>query len=318
MAVTEEASGSAEATFPAQPASVGGARRLVRAALSGSTDVVDPLLLDDALLVVSELVGNAVLHGAGPIVVRVATSAGPRLRLEVADASAVAPALRGYDPSASTGRGLGLVARMATHWGVDAVDSGGKVVWAELAAGPGSGSTDLEPFHVDGALVTGPPPGPDGAAVVRFVGVPVALYLRLQEQNDAVLRELELLAFAADHEGDVDPSPELAEVIERSRRYFNVQREGFRRDVGSAAARGEATIDLSAPYLPAALRPSAEYIELFERAEELAADDQMLVGPADLPVARLRRWFVSEMSRQLLDGAEPRPFSEDEDLPLPG
>jgi anti-sigma regulatory factor (Ser/Thr protein kinase) len=306
---------AAEATFAAQPGSVGAARRFVGAALDSVG--APPELVEEALLTASELVANAVLHGGGPVVVRVAPAGdGERaVRLEVADPSPVLPVVREYAAGASTGRGLSLVARMADRWGIEPNEgAGGKVVWVELSDAPRS-SDPVEPVA---ALDPPVPPRSPEALPVLFERVPVDAYLRLQEQNDAVLRELELLAFTADLAGDAEPSPELTAVIEASRQYFNVQREGFRREVAAAAERGESTVDLVGEYSPAVVAPSADYVELFERAEELAARDEMLVAPADPVVAKLRRWFIAEMSRQPLEGGMPRPFDPDDDLDVPG
>lgn len=290
----------------AQPASVSAARRFVRQLLD---DQGHDALVDDGLLIVSELVANAVLHAGGPVTLDVRFEHGPpaRLRVDVADGSPVSPTIRKYGAGASTGRGLALVARLAGSWGVVPVEPGGKAVWAELvddaaavSAAPTPAATTIEP----------PPRAepPDGATPTRFLRVPVDVYLRLQEQNDAVLRELELLAFTADHQGDVEPSSELVEVIERSRRYFNVTREGFRREVLEAQARGETHVDLVGLWDVAAVVPSADFVGLFERAEELAAEGQLLIRPADPEVHALRRWFVQEMSRQLLEEEPPEPF----------
>ena len=287
----------------AQPASVAVARRFVRRVLGSS-----PLsaLVDDAALVVTELVSNAVLHAGGPITLAASVAAdGSALRLEVGDSSPVPPVLRDYGSVASTGRGLTLVARLARGWGVEPVDAG-KRVWAELAAsGPTSGSLTLPSSPIGEAPAVA---GGDRRSV-RFLGVPVDVYLRLQEQNDAVLRELELLAFTADHAGDLDPSPELVAVIERSRQYFNLAREGFRGEVASAAESGATAIDLDGSASVRQLVPAADLVGLFEQAEALAARGELLIGPAPAEVAQLRRWFVDELHAQLLDNRAPEPFS---------
>ncbi len=293
------------ATFPAQPGSVAGARRLVRDHLLAAGAKA---LEDEAVLVVSELVANAVLHAGGPIEVTVAVDVGPPLtaRLSVVDDSPVAPTVRHYGSGASTGRGLGLVARLASRWGMDSVGDSAKVVWAEVTAEPGDG----EPIAPESTMPANDPAVHTDATgdLVRFLGVPVALYLRLQEQNDAVLRELELLAFTADHAGGRPPSSALMDVIERSRRYFNRTREGFRLVVSGAGDRGEATVDLHASFTPESVAPSAAYVSLFEEAEELAAAGELLVAPAPADVARLRRWFVAEMTAQLAGSRSAVPF----------
>jgi anti-sigma regulatory factor (Ser/Thr protein kinase) len=292
----------------AQPAGVSAARRFVRAMIE-ELGAAAEALLDDAVLLTSELVANAVLHAGGPIGVDVELEPGPpaRIRIEVSDDSPVSPTIRDYGSGASTGRGLALVARLASRWGVDPVEPAGKAVWAELVD-DGVDHSEVTPAatSIDTPVNSPPPAGERGT---RFLGVPVDVYLRLQEQNDAVLRELELLAFTADHAGDVDPSPELVEVIERSRRYFNVTREGFRKEVLAASRRGEDTVDLVGLWDAASVVPAADYVALFERAEELAERGELLIRPADPKVHRLRRWFVEEMSRQLLDREEARPFA---------
>lgn len=291
-------------TLAAQPASVSSARRFAKDELG---DVVDDGVLADAVLLVSELVSNAVLHASGPVVLTVAVElASASVRLEVEDASPVPPVLRDYGSHAATGRGLALVERVSSAWGVEAAGTG-KIVWVELTA-VGSAppmrrpSTPLPSPESSGG-------DPDPAAVpVVFQNVPVHLYLQLQEQNDGVLRELELLAFTADHEGELEPSPQLVSLVERARRYFNANREGFRGAVLEAAARGEAAIDLRGSAGPASIEPSAELVALFEQAEELARRDQLLIGPATAEVAHLRRWFVDEMTAQVVEGRPPRRY----------
>lgn len=85
---------------------------------------------DEAVLVVSELVTNAVLHAGGGAVLRL-LGTGSWLRVEVTDGSPVPPAKR--ESGSDGGWGLKLVERLTTTWGVLERD-GGKVVWCELAA----------------------------------------------------------------------------------------------------------------------------------------------------------------------------------------
>ena len=83
--------------------------------------------LEIAVLLASELVTNAVLHGRGPVGLAVARS-DEAVQLEVSDESPIWPVLRSLDSDASNGRGLLFVDRLASRWGVRP-DGLGKVVW---------------------------------------------------------------------------------------------------------------------------------------------------------------------------------------------
>ncbi|WP_051709116.1 ATP-binding protein [Streptomyces sp. NRRL S-350] len=91
-------------------------------------------VVEDVLLMVSELVTNACLHApGGPRELRLRWD-GARLRVEVADASPVPPRLRPYaDPGRPGGHGLRVVDRLARGWGSQP-DDGGKLVWLEVPA----------------------------------------------------------------------------------------------------------------------------------------------------------------------------------------
>jgi anti-sigma regulatory factor (Ser/Thr protein kinase) len=88
--------------------------------------------IEDAELLVSELVTNAILHARSPATVRIDRDA-PRLRVAVCDTSPAPPRLRDYGPDAVTGRGMLLVDRIARRWGVE-LSGNGKCVWFEVDA----------------------------------------------------------------------------------------------------------------------------------------------------------------------------------------
>src|SRR5579875_361157 len=110
----------------ARPEAVREARRWVGNQLAGSP------LRDDALLIVSELVTNAVLHGSGTVLLGFERS-GDSLRIEVRDRGSQVPRRKHYGLQAATGRGLELVESLARAWGVDE-ERNGKTVWAQLGA----------------------------------------------------------------------------------------------------------------------------------------------------------------------------------------
>ncbi|WOI63642.1 ATP-binding protein [Streptomyces fradiae] len=98
-----------EVAFPPEEHRVAHMRRITAAFLRHRS--LDSLT-DDAELVVSELVTNAVRHGAGPVGLRVALGVG-ELRIEVRDGSSIPARLRTADPADESGRGLFLVDAVA-------------------------------------------------------------------------------------------------------------------------------------------------------------------------------------------------------------
>ena len=120
---------SAVETFPRSTSAPRDARRYV-ASLLGCWRVADRCMA--SLLAVSELVTNAVTHGRGPVKVRVALRRS-RLRVEVEDEGPGVPAA----PHAAVGvddvggRGLGIVASVASDWGHSRPGEHRSVVWFE-------------------------------------------------------------------------------------------------------------------------------------------------------------------------------------------
>jgi anti-sigma regulatory factor (Ser/Thr protein kinase) len=87
-----------------------------------------------AQLLVSELVTNAVLHGEGPIGLRISRDKG-MLRVEISDAGVHTARLVQLPafPPAEAGRGLFLLDALATAWGtIPAGRHGPKTTWFEL------------------------------------------------------------------------------------------------------------------------------------------------------------------------------------------
>jgi anti-sigma regulatory factor (Ser/Thr protein kinase) len=113
------------------PRTTAAAAHARRAVTSGFADVLGEESLDDVLLVVSELVTNALLHGQGDIKLRIFLDA-QRVTGAVSDegcaftGGALAP-----DPARIGGHGLYIVGRLAERWGQD--DAPTKV-WFEISA----------------------------------------------------------------------------------------------------------------------------------------------------------------------------------------
>jgi len=88
-------------------------------------------LLETVTLLVSELVGNAVLHAGSEVELSVRLAA-DRLRVDVIDRSIQVPQRRDVAEGDLTGRGSGMVELLATAWGITGRPDG-KSVWFELA-----------------------------------------------------------------------------------------------------------------------------------------------------------------------------------------
>ncbi|MER6126250.1 SpoIIE family protein phosphatase [Streptomyces sp. NPDC001795] len=140
-------------TLPGGPLAAGAARRFVRAALTewakgAEPDTFTDRLADDALVVVSELVTNAVVH-AGTDIDLVC-----RLHDAEDDPAGVVVEVSDHHPSRAVrddgtehpygipeyGRGLRLVSSLSTAWGIT-YRTGAKTVWARL---PLDGALDAE------------------------------------------------------------------------------------------------------------------------------------------------------------------------------
>lgn len=301
----------------AAPASAGQARRFVDTLL---VDAGRGEWSDAAVLAVSELVTNALLHAHTPIRVtgRVLED---RVRVEVRDESPVLPLPRAYDEHATTGRGLELVASVTSEHGVESLGGRGKVVWFCVR----DGVDEPEPT-VDDLLAewdeTGeftaadvPAASEPGAVAVQLRSMPATLWLAVQEHHDAMLRELALL-----QGGEAGPDSELAAADEA--------RSLLDRAVGTAVqqARESGVAEVPLPqYHPGAL-PSvppvmdlelqvpphsgtawARLQDVLDEGERLAAGGRLLVRPGLPEVVAVRDWACEQVIAQL-GGTPPAPW----------
>jgi anti-sigma regulatory factor (Ser/Thr protein kinase) len=123
------------------PSAAAQARRQVRAAIRAWKVPVDP---DIAILLTSDLVTNAIMHGDGETVTLAVRCSGSRLRVDVYDTSRSLPVAVDGPADSENGRGLVLVAALSTEWGSFHTPAG-KAVYFTLAFQP-----EL-PWAVDGA-----------------------------------------------------------------------------------------------------------------------------------------------------------------------
>ncbi|KAB2974891.1 ATP-binding protein [Streptomyces sp. SS1-1] len=120
----------AEVPLPSRPESAATARRLTQTVVLRQW-ALGPRMAEDAVLLVSELVGNAVRHtGARVFGLRMRRRRG-WIRIEVRDPSRGLPCLMPVQEMDVSGRGLFLVDKLADRWGVDLLPRG-KTTWFEM------------------------------------------------------------------------------------------------------------------------------------------------------------------------------------------
>jgi hypothetical protein len=252
-------------------------------------------LAECAELGVSELVTNALLHATPPLTVRVRGTA-DHPRVEVHDGSPEPPMMpsagevEDEDLLLTFGRGLGIVARCATAWGVD-LEEDGKTVWFAPATQPGG-----EPVE---GLVTGEPPltervpGPDELRI-GIVGVPLRMYAEFQRHYRELRREVRLLALA--HESDYPLAKDLSELFGALERDLQ---EGIGADqIDQALSSGAASTDLRVAMPRETAATIGRFIELLDLADAFCREKRLLSLARTPDQQRFQRWFLSEFVRQ--------------------
>ncbi|MFF7204065.1 SpoIIE family protein phosphatase [Streptomyces sp. NPDC008141] len=134
----EAARRTAMSVAQAEPERIAVARRQLREMLH---DWADAEQVDSAVLMVSEMVTNVLVHTDGNALMLaevVGRDSTRQLRVEVTDSSDELPHKRRPGELASSGRGLLLMEMLADAWGVDPRGEG-KSIWFELYESPASG-----------------------------------------------------------------------------------------------------------------------------------------------------------------------------------
>ena len=288
------------------------ARRVLREALSARHEE----LTDDAALVATELMTNAVLHGRQPTVLRV-IDGGDHVRVEVQDTSTDLPVLPQHSATAMTGRGLALVAQLADSWGVAPPVGGatGKVVWAQLShhdtrgSEPALGHHDADVEALLAAFADEAEREPTFS--VHLGSVPTGLLLESKAAADNVVRELTLeaaTARSAAHGGAAALIPaELADVLAAAVQGFAAARGAIKRQALAAAERGDAEVDLTLTLPASAASAGERYLAALDEADRFAANARLLTLETP-PVHKVfRRWYVQRLVDELRSAASGQP-----------
>ena len=290
--------------FRPVPASAPKSRQFVRDTLRqwGLTE-----LTEAALIAVSELVTNSVLHARTPIDIEVIANE-TKVRFSVSDGSA-SPAFRAQTLLAldgretvdgngdlMTGRGMLIVAAMVDALG-EAITADGKTVWFDLLL-RGSRAGNLSNVVV---VQEGLPSVADIArnnVLVRFTDVPSADAVTLAEDIDGAVREAQL-------DGDSPASQRLLACVDNVRTALP-HLDGFFDAARTAQARDHARFNAAIAVDRGRTDAAAALDDLVSCLESFGSPSQQ---PLDV-AAGLGRWMVKEVSRQVAGGA-PEPWPAD-------
>ncbi|HEX2849525.1 MAG TPA: ATP-binding protein [Acidimicrobiales bacterium] len=295
---------SESARLPGDARSVGEARRFVRDALARRGE---EQFTDDALLCVSEVVTNALLHAGGDLEVSVELRPGC-LRIGVRDTSAV-PAFgpRGLaaagdddlplESDATTGRGLLIVMAVASGVG-ETLDEHGKTVWFELSQSADEQAASSARYVVQEGLL--PVVSLDGHARVRLLGVPPRVAVQTNTHLDTLAREARLHPSLT--------ASRLADAVAGFRRRYPTLDDAVAK-ARRAAAAGVERVDLDLDVDGDGPRLLEELGVLLAETEALAAAGGLLSRTPTPDVVTFRRWLLDQVVAQVAGGeARPYPF----------
>jgi hypothetical protein len=253
-------------------------------------------IVECAELGVSELVTNALLHASPPLSVRVrGTREHPRV--EVRDGSPELPLMptdRAHDEDdllLTFGRGLSIVARCATAWGVE-VEDDGKIVWFVPATRAGD-------VMVDG-VVTGATATPVATQAapdelrIDIHGVPLRSFVEFQHHYRELRREVRLLALA--NEADYPLAKDLSDLFGSLERDL---REGIGADqIDQALQSGAAETELLVAMPRQTAATIGRFIELLDLADAFCREERLLSLARTPEQRQFQRWFLNEFVRQ--------------------
>lgn len=270
-------------------------RHFTTAALADSyaADVVEA-----AEIVVTELLTNALLHGAPPVHLVVRTDdEGTRARIEVHDGSRSLPVRPRPSSDAMTGRGLALVDALSEGWGVTpAANAVGKAVWAEVTV---ESAQVAEPGDLDlDALMAAFADDDDGGPqrfTVTLGDVPTELLLAAKAHVDNVVRELTLASTGAQSGVSAAVPATLAELVHDVVNQFAEARQAIKRQALAAAHRGMDRTVLSLTLPAEAAEAGERYLAALEEADAYGRASRLLTLAAPPQHAAFRRWYVTSL-----------------------
>jgi serine phosphatase RsbU (regulator of sigma subunit)/anti-sigma regulatory factor (Ser/Thr protein kinase) len=293
------------------------ARRFARGLLREQRDDV----VADAELVVTELVTNALLYATGSDITLRVGNDGELVRIEVEDGGRALPLAALDRADSMTGRGLKLVAALASRWGVEAAEVDRKVVWAELGA-------PRDPAGLDDL---GPGPEMDAAALleawsdeldieerftVRLGSVPTELLLDAKAHIDNVVREFTLASASASSDGGAALPAHLASLITTVVRGFAEARLAIKQQALLAARRGDDETELVLTLPVSAADAGEQYLAALDEADGYARAARLLTLETPPVHQVFRRWYVQSLVDKLRAQAADAPMPLTPSFPM--
>ncbi len=278
-------------------------------------------LVDDAVLVATELATNAILHAGGVAAVRVdGTNEG--VRIEVHDRTRVPPVLARSSEDAMTGRGLRLVGALSARWQAEPTAEG-KMIWAELTGrgAPSLLSADdlLELWAEDGDVGGDNGGGGNGGAGFTTIPtrhqvvlgeVPTDLLLAAKSHVDNLVREFTLTSRGA-RSGLTGAVPRpLASLIEAVVSRFAEARQAIKRQAIVAAESGMSHVSLNLSLSLGAADAGEEYLRALDEADAYCRAARLLTLESQPQHRVFRQWYVGEIVKQLRAAAEGQPATD--------
>jgi anti-sigma regulatory factor (Ser/Thr protein kinase) len=264
-------------------------------------------LVECAELGVSELVTNALLHGAPPIQVRV-RGTWEHPRVEVRDGSTVPPLLPSMveptdedDLLLTFGRGLSIVARSSDAWGAE-IEDDGKIVWFNPAP---EFSEDDGAVGVITGVVSETRPQADSPGMIEFEirDVPLKSYVGFHRHYRELRREVRLLALA--HEADYPLAKSLSDLFGALEQPLH---DGMGLDqIEAALEAGSSTTDVHVVMDTASADVIGRFIELLDLADAFCREERLLSLARTVEQQRFQEWFLGEFVRQA-NGEEALPW----------
>ncbi|MEX0864141.1 MAG: STAS domain-containing protein [Acidimicrobiia bacterium] len=162
---------------------------------------------------------------------------------------------------------------------------------------------------------------PDQTMVeVRFLEIPIEIWHRATAHQEAVQRELDIIRASLPDSAAPSRLQALSEDLDLR---FPGAGDVILGELQSAAARGQATLDLVVKVPQGIGSVARELIDVMEEVDDYCRSGEALLSVVTPPdVVRFREWFLGELTRQIEEGMPPmawRQYAEEagDELPEP-